>query len=299
MSIYLDHNAGAPICGPRCEQAVCPLWRSGRRQSRRRCIARVRARAVRSSRLARRSRALIGAAAARDRLHQRRHRVEQSRDSWRGRRAPDRRRDRHLGDRAFIDPRAARILAAAAFEIVRIAPDRDGANRPMAVAAALDADTALVTIGLANAEVGTIQDVAAMAEPIAARERCCISTPRRPPAGSRFDVARSALRSDDAQRVTSLAHRRESGAFTCATGVAIAPQILGGPQEGAMRAGNAQSARRDSFGCGGRGGAGAMDSERARIDKLAGAMLERLFAAIPGSAAKWFARFARSPTRST
>ena len=40
-------------------------------------------------------------------------------------------------------------------------------SHPAAVAAALDNDTALVTLGLANAEVGTIQDVAAIAEPIA------------------------------------------------------------------------------------------------------------------------------------
>jgi len=53
------------------------------------------------------------------------------------------------------------------FEIVRIVPDRDGRIAPATVAAALDADTALVTLGLVNAEVGTIQDVAAMAAPIA------------------------------------------------------------------------------------------------------------------------------------
>src|SRR3984893_11225587 len=45
------------------------------------------------------------------------------------------------------------------FEIVRIAPDRDGRIAPATVAAALDAGTALVTLVLANAEVGMIQDV--------------------------------------------------------------------------------------------------------------------------------------------
>ena len=74
------------------------------------------------------------------------------------------------------------FLARPRLRVIRVAPDREGRIAPAAVAAALDADTALVTLGLANAEVGTIQDVAAMAEPIARAGRCFMSTPRRPPA---------------------------------------------------------------------------------------------------------------------
>src|SRR5712692_6355544 len=51
------------------------------------------------------------------------------------------------------------------FEIVRIAPDPDGRIDPERVLDAIGSnrDTALVTLGLANSEVGTIQDLAPLA----------------------------------------------------------------------------------------------------------------------------------------
>src|SRR5260221_11013601 len=46
------------------------------------------------------------------------------------------------------------------FDVVRIAADSDGRVDPARVLAALDGETALVTLGLANSEVGTIQNLA-------------------------------------------------------------------------------------------------------------------------------------------
>src|ERR1700689_1439105 len=46
------------------------------------------------------------------------------------------------------------------FEVVRGAPDPDGTSAPARAPAALDSETALITFGLANSEVGTIQDLA-------------------------------------------------------------------------------------------------------------------------------------------
>ena len=55
-----------------------------------------------------------------------------------------------------------------------------------AVAGALRDDTALVSIGYANNEVGTVQDVAAIAAGRATSAACrCTSTPCRRPAGCR------------------------------------------------------------------------------------------------------------------
>ena len=51
------------------------------------------------------------------------------------------------------------------FEIVRLSPDRDGRIDPARVLDVIDSETALITLGLANSEVGTIQDLA----PLAAR----------------------------------------------------------------------------------------------------------------------------------
>src|SRR5271155_1130904 len=55
-------------------------------------------------------------------------------------------------------------LEGRGYEIVRIAPDRDGRVSADTVASAIDNDVALVTLGLVNAEVGTIMDVAAVAQ---------------------------------------------------------------------------------------------------------------------------------------
>src|SRR5512146_1273073 len=166
MRIYLDNNAGAPL-RPEVRAAIArfgeadeaanpaAVHRSGQRA--RRALEEARAQVAR----------LIGAAA--------REIVFTSGGT----------ESNNLAIRGVADARPARrrivsstiehssilapleYLAGCGFRIVRIAPDRDGRIAPAAMAAALDADTALVTIVLANAEVGTIQDVAAMAEPIA------------------------------------------------------------------------------------------------------------------------------------
>ena len=65
-----------------------------------------------------------------------------------------------------------------------IAPDRDGRIDAEAMVAEIDNDVALVTLGLVNAEVGTIQDVAAIAQAVGARWRCI---PSRCGAGRRQD----------------------------------------------------------------------------------------------------------------
>ena len=127
-------------------------------------------------------------------------------------------------------------LAAEGFEVIRLVPGGDARIAPAAVAAAVDSDTALVTLGLANAEVGTIQDVAEMAEPIAG-------------AGAIFhvDAAQAAgrvlLRVDDLRcdLLTISGHKLGApagiGALYVRAGVALAPMMLGGPQEAGMRAG--------------------------------------------------------------
>ena len=58
-------------------------------------------------------------------------------------------------------------LERSGFTVERLTPDRDGRIAPEQIGAALNDDVALVTIGLANAEVGTIQQVAGIGEAIA------------------------------------------------------------------------------------------------------------------------------------
>ncbi len=171
-------------------------------------------------------------------------------------------------------------LAGRGFETIRIVPDRDGRIAAAAVAAALDADTALVTMGLANAEVGTIQDVAAMAEPIAR-------------AGALFhiDAAQAAgripLRVDDLRcdLLTISGHKLGApagiGALYVRAGVALAPAMLGGPQEAGMRGGTPNLLGAIAFGVAAEAAGAHLDEESVRVAALAARLLERLGAAIP------------------
>ena len=166
-------------------------------------------------------------------------------------------------------------------EIVRIVPDRDGRIAPATVAAALDTDTALVTLALANAEVGTIQDVAAMAEPIAR-------------AGGLFHIdavqaaGRIPLRVDElgCDLLTLSGHKLGApagiGALYLRNGVTLAPAMLGGPQEAGMRGGTPNLLGAVAFGVAAEAARAHLSEESGRVAVLAERLLERLEAAIPG-----------------
>ena len=167
------------------------------------------------------------------------------------------------------------------FEIVRIIPDRDGRIAPATVAAALDADTALVTLGLVNAEVGTIQDVAAMAASIAR-------------AGALFHIdavqaaGRIPLRVDElgCDLLTLSGHKLGApagiGALYVRNGVTLAPAMLGGPQEAGMRGGTPNLLGAVAFGAAAEAAQAHLSEESAGVAALAERLLERLDAAIPG-----------------
>lgn len=166
-------------------------------------------------------------------------------------------------------------------EVVRIAPDSVGRISPDAVAEALDDSTALVTLGLVNAEVGSILD----ARPIAAAAA-------RAGAMFHLDAAQAAGRIAvdvcelNCDLMTLSAHKlggaAGAGGLYIRRARAIAPAILGGPQEGAMRAGTPNLIGAVAFGAAAEACGGAIESERARIGALAASMLTRLFDAIPG-----------------
>ena len=171
-------------------------------------------------------------------------------------------------------------LAGEGFDVIRLVPGCDGRIAPAAVAAAVDTDTALVTLGLANAEVGTIQNVAEMAEPIGR-------------AGAIFhvDAAQAAgrvpLRVDDLRcdLLTISGHKLGApagiGALYVRAGIALAPMMLGGPQEAAMRAGTPNLLGAVAFGVAAEAARAHLDEESARIAALAERLLKLLVAAIP------------------
>lgn len=138
--------------------------------------------------------------------------------------------------KAVLDTCAA--LEFSGYEVTRVAPAADGRVIPEAVAAALRADTILVSVMHANNETGVINDIAAIGERVRAH-------------GARFhvDAAQSAGRIDldvgalDVDLVSLSAHKihgpKGVGALWVRRRprVRLVPQIHGGGHEHGLRAG--------------------------------------------------------------
>ena len=172
-------------------------------------------------------------------------------------------------------------LAHRGHEVVYIAPDREGCIAPEAVAEALSAPAALVSIGLANAEVGTIQDAAAMAERVA-RAGALFHLDAAQAVG-RLPVRVRDLRCD---LMTLSGHKLGApagiGALYVRDGVSIAPAVLGGPQESGLRAGTPNLLGAVAFGAAAQAVSARLEEESARVGALSERLLDLLSAAIPG-----------------
>jgi cysteine desulfurase len=172
-------------------------------------------------------------------------------------------------------------LESQGFEIIRLAPDRDGRVNPDAVAAAIDQGVALVTLGLVNAEIGTVMEVA----PVARRAALM---------GAVFhlDAAQAAgrieLRAQDlgCDLMTLSAHKMGGpsgiGALFVRPGLSLPPALLGGPQEHGLRAGTPNLIGAIGFGAAAVAVSESLDHERARVAALADLLRDHLIASIAG-----------------
>ncbi|HEV7465088.1 MAG TPA: cysteine desulfurase family protein [Candidatus Dormibacteraeota bacterium] len=123
-------------------------------------------------------------------------------------------------------------------EITVVPCDRHGVVEPEAVGAAVRADTVLVSVMLANNEVGTVQDVAAAAEAARRRNPAVLVHTDAVQALGRLPVDVRALGVDMA---SITAHKvygpKGAGALYVRRGVPVAAQVSGGGQERARRSG--------------------------------------------------------------
>jgi cysteine desulfurase len=167
------------------------------------------------------------------------------------------------------------------FDVVRIAPDADGRVDPARVLSAIDDATALVTLGLANSEVGTIQNLAPLASGCG-KSGVLLHVDAAQAVG-RIPVDVTALGCD---LMTFSGHKLGApagiGALYVRDSARIAPIIFGGPHESGMRAGTPNLLGAVAFGAAAAAAAIAMEAESVRIASLTATLLARLRAAIPG-----------------
>ena len=278
MPIYLDHNAGAPV---RAEAAAAvsrlladmggnpsSVHRSGQRSRRMLEVARAQVAAIvgaeprqivfTSGGTESNNLAIFGAITAASR----RRKVISSR----------------IEHSSILAPIAE--LERRGFDVVRVAPDSDGRIDPGCVLAVLDSETALVTLGLANSEVGTIQDLAPLA-PMCGRAGALFHIDAAQAVG-RIPVEVAALGCD---LMTLSGHKLGApagvGALYIRDFARIAPIMFGGPQESGMRAGTQNLLGAVSFGAAAEAAMNAMAAESVRIGSLAASLLARIREAIP------------------
>ncbi|MGH7917532.1 MAG: cysteine desulfurase family protein [Candidatus Binataceae bacterium] len=172
-------------------------------------------------------------------------------------------------------------LEARGYEVVRIAPESDGHVSAQRVIAALDRDTALLTLGVANSETGAIQDLGAISR--AAVDNGAMLHLDAAQALGRIPVD---ITDSGCDLMTLSAHKiggpSGSGALYVRQFAKIAPLMLGGPQEGAMRAGTPNLSGAVGFGVAADEVAVNLAQESALTARLADLLLRQLMNSIPG-----------------
>jgi cysteine desulfurase len=280
MSIYLDHNAGAPLRPEAvesisrflAEQAGNPssVHRAGQRARRMLEIARAQVGAIvgadarqivfTSGGTESNNLAIFGAASAATR----RRKIISS----------------EIEHSSILAP--VTELERRGSEVVRIPCDHDGRIDPQPALDAIGSnrETALITLGLANSEVGTIQDLAPLKS--ACREAGAIFHIDAAQAVGRIDVDVTALGCD---LMTISGHKLGApagiGALYIRDSAAFVPSIFGGPQESGRRAGTPNLLGAIAFGASAEALVHSMPDEPARVGTLAATLFARLRDAIP------------------
>jgi cysteine desulfurase len=274
MRIYLDHNATAPVRPAVRDAMLAWLGPPANASSAHREGARARA-AVEGARAE--VAALVGAAPAEVVFTS--GATEANNLALRGVLAPGGGLVTTAVEHASVLD-TARALGTRGTPVAVVAVDREGRVAAGDVAAAAGPGTRLVSVGLANGEVGTVQPVAAVAAALAGRG-IFLHTDVAQAAG-RIPVDATALGAD---LVTLSAHKLGGpagvGALVVRRGVPLVPQQTGGPQERGRRAGTEPTALVVGFGEAARLARIELDAAAARLARLRDTLWDGIRARVP------------------
>jgi cysteine desulfurase len=167
------------------------------------------------------------------------------------------------------------------FEVVRFPADRDGKLLISENLNVIDENTALVSLGLANAEVGTIQDLHLVSQ--AAQRAEAIFHIDAAQAAGRIPIA---AEDSGCDLMTLSAHKLGGpagiGALYVRPGCKLAPHLLGGPQEAGLRAGTPNLCGIVGFGAAARAAMTCMADEQEQLSMLSRLLLQRLETSVSG-----------------
>jgi cysteine desulfurase len=174
----------------------------------------------------------------------------------------------------------AHALAAGGVRVTVVPVDRAGCVESGRVAAACDERTALVSIGLANGEVGSVAPLAEIAQVLRGRG-IALHTDAAQAAG-RLPLDVGALGVDLlALSSHKLGGPPGVGALWVRSGTPLRPLLTGGPQERGRRAGTEPVAAIAGFGAAARASAVELPVARARMAALLDRLWQGLVAAVP------------------
>ena len=171
---------------------------------------------------------------------------------------------------------AAEGLAAEQFELVAISPDKQGFIAPDALARAINESTVLVSIQAANSEIGSVQDVAALAQ-VAHEGEALFHTDATQALGK---IALN-VEAWGVDAASFSAHKiggpKGIGALYLRTRTPFQTQMRGGGQESGLRSGTQNVCAAVGFAAAARVSCAIRQDEAARLSRLR----DRLYASLP------------------
>ncbi|MBO4365272.1 MAG: cysteine desulfurase, partial [Eggerthellaceae bacterium] len=174
---------------------------------------------------------------------------------------------------AVLEP--ARLLAAEGFSVVYVQPDRRGFVTPELLAKALDQNTVLVSVQMANSEVGAIQPIAELAH--LAHEQGALFHTDATQALAKTSVDVGALGVDAASfSAHKICGPKGVGLLYLKARTPFTPQMLGGGQESGKRSSTQNVCGVVGFAAALHTAIGQIESEAARQRELRDWLYERL-----------------------